>query len=112
MIDAAYLESDEGGWVLVIDDLNGTHHFPCDPALVEAALQPWKMHMLEGEIVRQERVAAGNVTWGEFKRSQARTDPEWSEQLAESADFFRKYERENRPVILTDRDPGDESDAA
>ena len=38
MIDSAYLESDEGGWVLVLEDMNGTHLFPCDPQLIEDAV--------------------------------------------------------------------------
>ena len=112
MIDAAYLECEMEGWVLVIEDLNGTHIFPCDPQLIEDALHPYRMHVLEGEAVRREREGAGGVSWEEFRRSQARMDPEWAEELAESVDLMRKQAKENSPVVLTNRDPGDEDDNA
>ena len=113
MIDAATLESDESGWILVLEDLNGTHLFPCDPALIEAALQPWRMHELEGELVRREFEASGRVSWDEYRAAQERTDPEWADGLAEAADLARKRDREmgHGPYVLTDVDPGDETDA-
>ena len=106
MIENAYLESDEGSWVLVLEDVNGTHLFPCDPQLIEDALKPWRLHELEGEIVRREYVAAGRPSWDEYVRAQARTDPEFAEIALEGADLARKMIREGAMV-----DPGDESDA-
>lgn len=109
MIYHAYLEDDgPDGMTLVLEDDMGTKHLPIGWDGLEAldkALDPWRLHMLEGEIVRREREAAGNVSWGEYRQAQARLDPDFAEQLAESADFMRKRYLENR-------DTGDESDAA
>jgi hypothetical protein len=62
VIDAVYLESDEGQWLLVLEDDFGTHSFRVDPEMVEAALQPWRDHILEGELVRSEYEAAGRIS--------------------------------------------------
>ena len=89
MIDGAYLEADEGGWVLVLDDSMGTHAFPCDPQLIEDALRPWRMHELEGEVVAAERRAA--------LRGYECADPEGAfvEMMRESADVLKKRDRES-----------------
>lgn len=95
MIDNAYLEADEGTWVLILEDAFGTHQFPCDPELLDSALGPWRQHIAEGEAVRRERIAAGGISWREYMESQARNDPDWAEALRESADLLRKSERES-----------------
>ena len=107
MIDAATLESDEGRWVLVLEDDFGTHSFHVDPEMVEIALQPWRDYVLEGEIVRREFEASGRVSWDEYRASQERTDPEWADALIDSVDMLRKRDREGAMM-----DPGDISDAA
>ena len=93
------------GWVLVIEDLNGTHHFPCDPQLIEDALLPYREHVAEGESVRREFEAAGRISWEQYRVSQTRMEPDLWDEMRESADLMRKQYLENR-------DPGDETNAA
>jgi hypothetical protein len=77
------------------------------------ALRPWHEHVAEGAAVYREYVASGRQPWDEYRAAQERTDPEWAEGLRIAADHMRKYEREVVPPwVLTDRDPGDESNAA
>ena len=114
MIDHAYLESDEGRWVLVLEDDFGTHSFQVEPEMIELALAPWRDHVLEGEIVRREFEAAGRPSWAKHMADAKLTryecsDPEgdWQEMLREQADLLRKREREGASC-----DPGDETVAA
>ena len=105
MIDHAYLASDEGTWTLVLEDQNGTHLFPCEPALLDDALAPWRAHEFEAEVVRAEREAAGRQPWAAFACVSPEDD--WVEMMREQGDLLRKREREGAMV-----DPGDESAAA
>lgn len=111
MIYHAYLEDDgPDGMTLVLEGDMGSQHFPIGWEGLEAldkALDPFRMHKLEGEIVRREREAAGNVTWGEFRQAQARMDPEWAEELTAAVDWARKAAREGASC-----DPADETSAA
>jgi hypothetical protein len=114
LIDAVHLESDEGRWILVLEDDFGTHSFQVDPEMVELALQPWREHVLEGEIIRLERERAGRPSWAQYIGDAPRVhyecpDPEgdWAEMVREQADALRKRNREGAMV-----DPGDESEAA
>jgi hypothetical protein len=102
MIDAAHLEPDEGKWILVLEDDFGTHSFEVDPELIETALQPWREHQIEGELVRREFEASGRIGWEDYKEAQARMDPEWDAELTRiaeltrmAADYFRKYAKES-----------------
>jgi hypothetical protein len=95
VIDAAYLEPDEGGWVLVLEDDFGTHSFRVDPEMVETALQPWRDHVLEGELVRREFEASGRMSWESYKESQARTEPDLWDEMRAGADHMRKYAKES-----------------
>lgn len=92
MIDAAYLVTDEGSWTLVLEDSFGTHSFPCDPQLIEDALEPWRWQMAEAEAVRQERIAVGRPSWDEYAQVLSDAD---GEQIRELADHFRKAARES-----------------
>lgn len=114
MIDDVRLEHDSDGtvesWTLVLEDDFGSHRFDVDPEMLLAALRPWVHAQIEGELVRRRRQKAGGVSWDGFRRSQARTDPEWSDELAAAADHFRKFGREHRAGAMVD--PGDHSRAA
>jgi hypothetical protein len=101
MIDAAYLEPDEGGWSLILDDSFGTHAFRVDPEILDDALKSWREHVAEGEAVRAEYEASGRQPWDEYKAAQERMDPEYADEIAErlrvQADLLRKIEREGGP---------------
>lgn len=94
MIDTVRVECDEGGWRLVLEDdrFDTPLLFAVDPALLDAALVPWRDHMSEGEAVRIERFNAGAISWDEFVEQCAAAD---GEQAREVADWLRKRDREN-----------------
>jgi hypothetical protein len=107
VIDDARLESDEGGWLLVLDDDSGTHSFRVDPQMVDDALERWRLHMLEGEVIRREYEATGRVSWDAYKLAHSRFDPEWADELRAAVDHARKQAREGAMC-----DPGDHSQDA
>ena len=115
MIDHIYLENDEATYTLVLEDDFGTSFHVVDPQMLHDALAGWREHMAEGEAVRQEYEAAcadagHSVAWDKYVEAQQRTDPEWAEAWREAGDLKRKAARETGPVVLTDRDTGDEND--
>jgi hypothetical protein len=97
MIDAAYLEPDEGGWSLILDDSFGTHAFRVDPEILDDALRPWREHQAEGEAVRREYLASGRMGWDEYRKATERFDPDAADDMLEQADLLRKIEREGGP---------------
>jgi hypothetical protein len=89
------LENDEAAYSLVLEDDDGSHIFRVDPQMLHDALAGWREHMAEGERVRQEYRAAGQIAWAEALR---RTDPEFVDEweaARENADHSRKAAREN-----------------
>jgi hypothetical protein len=64
---------------------------------LEAALVPYRMHKLAGEIVKAEYEASGGLSWNDYKEALARTDPEWADEMLEAGDLLRKIEREGGP---------------
>ena len=82
------------GTYLVLDGEDGTRTLPIsDEALgeLDVALNPYRMHVLEGEVVQMERLAAGGISWDEF--AQQSEDP--GEQARYLADAARKLARES-----------------
>ena len=83
------------GNTLILDSDEGTRTLPItDDALgeLDRALNPFREHMAEGEAVRQEYEAAGNISLREYQCA----DPEgdWFEMLRNQVDFSRKVRRE------------------
>ena len=95
MIYAARIDyNGPDGNTLVLDSDVGTYTLPIsDEALgeLDVALNPYRMHVLEGEVVRREFEAAGRVSWDEF--AEQAEDP--GEQARYLADVARKLARES-----------------
>ena len=96
MVDDIRLESDEGHWTLVLDDVNGTHVFPVDPQMVDDALNPWRMHELEGEAARREMERLTWDPWKSAAEAYSCHDPEgdFVEMLREQGDALKTRRKE------------------
>lgn len=111
MIDGIRLEHDSDGyvqsWTLVLEVGRSDHRFLVDPAMLDEALHDWRMGELQGEIVRREREAAGNITLTEYRCPDPESD--FFEWAREAGDLHRKAVRERGSEQF---DPGDENDRA
>ena len=97
---SAHVELEDNGpdgYMLHVTTTTGKHSFHVDPSDLDDALHGYRMHMLEGEVVRREREAAGGVSWQAYRDGFACVSPEdeWIEMLREQGDLSRKRDREN-----------------